>query len=83
MINSLIQGLMTRDKTDTDERIAESPALFIPPSPPPPPQTPPADTPPPPTPVFERKKLDAKADQLIRRDSQLKRSLSVLGSFLY
>ena len=64
------QGLVTRDGliNDTDERIAESPQLFIPPSPPPPP---PSATPPPPTPLFERKKMNAKADELINQHHNL------------
>ena len=65
------QGLVTRDglvQNDTDERIAESPQLFIPPSPPPPP---PSATPPPPTPLIERKKMDAKADELIHQHHDL------------
>lgn len=65
------QGLVTRGNDDiADERIAESPQLFIPPSPPPPPtETPPP--PQPPTPLPERKKLNAKADELINQHHDL------------
>ena len=66
------QGLVTRGNSDdvADERIAESPQLFIPPSPPPPPtETPPP--PEPPTPLPERKKLNAKADEFINQHYDL------------
>jgi len=67
--NSLNNQLRPVESTIQQERIAESPQLFIPATPSPPP--PPRNSSPPPTPLLQRKKMESKADEIINSHSEL------------